>query len=55
MPNKSPAPTANAAAMREALEAVVELFIEIQGLGRAPISNKAYAVKRKVYHSAEIV
>lgn len=37
------------AAMREALEAVAELLCEIQGLGRSPTSNKAYAVKRKVY------
>ena len=41
-------PSGDAAAMREALGAVAELFWEIQGLGRSPISNKAYAVKRKV-------
>lgn len=41
-------PSGNAAAMREALAAVAELLWEIQGLGKSPISNKAYAVKRKV-------
>lgn len=47
-------PTCSMAAMRETLEAVAELFIEIQGLGRSPMSNKAYAVKRKVYAALSI-
>ena len=38
----------NTAAMREALEAVLELLWHIQNGLRSPISNQAYAVKRKI-------
>ena len=38
----------NSAAMREALEAVLELLWDMQNGRRSPISDQAYAVKRKV-------
>ena len=38
----------NMAAMREALRAALDLIFDMQNADRSPLSNQAYAVRRKI-------